>query len=146
MVKGLQGKYMWGADEVPGLNPEQGKLMEASWQLQLLTWSGGQHWALLSMTATGPDGTAWSCVRGGASWELGKGSSHESGWALEQAPQDSRHGPRPLEFKDCLDTVLSHMVWFWGGPVWNQKLDSMILMGPFQHRIFCDSMKKSPVS
>ena len=26
----------------------------------------GQRWALLCVTATGPEGTAWSCVRGGA--------------------------------------------------------------------------------
>lgn len=24
------------------------------------------------------------------------------------------------------------MVWFWGDPVWNQELDSVILVGPFQ--------------
>ena len=31
---------------------------------------------------TGPKGTAWSCVRGGSGWGLGKGSS----------PEDSGHG------------------------------------------------------
>ena len=31
------------------------------------------------MTATGPEGTAWSCVRGEADWVSGKGSSPEGG-------------------------------------------------------------------
>ena len=29
------------------------------------------------LTVTGPEGTAWSCVRGGSSWTLGKSSSPE---------------------------------------------------------------------
>ena len=29
---------------------------------------------------------------------------------------------------------------FWGRPVWTQELDSTILVGPFQLRIFYDSM------
>ena len=45
------------------LKSEQSRLRGGSWWLQLLTGSGGQHWALLSVTATEPDGTAWSCVR-----------------------------------------------------------------------------------
>ena len=32
------------------------------------------------------------------------------------------------------------LVWFLGGPVWNQELDMVILMGPFQLGIFYDSM------
>ena len=39
--------------------------------------------ALLSVTATGPEGTAWSCVGGGAGWGLGKGSSPEIGQEQE---------------------------------------------------------------
>jgi len=35
--------------------------------------AGGQHSALLSVTVTGPEGTAWSCVRGGAGSGEGKG-------------------------------------------------------------------------
>ena len=36
--------------------------------------------------------------------------------------------------------VLRHTVWSLGGPVWSQKLDSMISTGPFQLGLFCDSM------
>jgi len=35
------------------------------------------------VTATGPEGTAWSCVGGGAGWGLGKGSSPEIGQEQE---------------------------------------------------------------
>ena len=45
--------------------PEQRSWGKASWWLQLLTGSGGQRWALLSVTATGPKGAACSCARGG---------------------------------------------------------------------------------
>ena len=44
------------------------------------------------------------------------------------------------EFKKCLDNALRHGVWFWVGPVWSQELDLMIIVGPFQPRIFYDSM------
>ena len=70
----------------------------------------------------------------------GKGSSPGGGWALEQAPQGSGHGPKLLEFKKHLDNALSHTVRFFGGPVWSQELDSMILMGLFQLRISYDSI------
>ena len=46
-----------------------------------------------------------------------------------------------LEFKLCLDITLRHRVWIWGGVVWSQELCSVILVDPFQLRIFCDSMK-----
>ena len=70
----------------------------------------------------------------------GKGSSPGGGWALEQAPQGSGHGPKLLEFMKRLDNALSHTVWFLGGPVWSQELDSMILTDPLQLRIFHDTM------
>jgi len=41
---------------------------------------------------------------------LGKGSSPNGCWALEQAAQGSGHSPNLLEFKKCLDSALSHMV------------------------------------
>jgi len=34
-------------------------------------------------SATGPEGTAWSCVQGGSGWMLGKGSC---------TPEGGRHG------------------------------------------------------
>jgi len=43
------------------------------------------------------------------------------------------------EFKKHLDNTLRHRVWFLGGSVWGQKLDSMITVRLFQFGIFCDS-------
>jgi len=40
---------------------------------------------------TEPEGTAWSCNRGGSGWISGKASSPEGGQALEQAPQSGSH-------------------------------------------------------
>lgn len=39
-----------------------------------------------------------------------------------------------------LDNTLSHVAWYLGGSAWSQELGSMTLMGPFQIRIFYDSM------
>jgi len=36
--------------------------------------------------------------------------------------------------------ALRHTVWFQSGPVWSQELSLVILVGPFQLRIFYDSM------
>ena len=76
--------------------------------------------------------------QGRGSWGLGTGA----------APQGAGHGtgcpglwawPPVLEFRECLDSALRHRVWILGGPVWNLELDLMVLTGPFQLRIFCDS-------
>jgi len=41
----------------------------------------------------------------------------------------------------CLRALSEHRVWILGGPVWSQELGSVIHVGPFQLRIFCDSMQ-----
>ena len=46
------------------------------------------------VTVTELKATAWSCVRGGSDWELGKDSYTEGGWAVELAPQGSGHNPK----------------------------------------------------
>jgi len=76
--------------------------------------------------------------RGGSGWIWRKGSSPEGGQALEQASQCSGHSPKLTEFQKHLDNTLTY-IWFWGGPMWSQELDSMILVGPFQLGIFYDS-------
>lgn len=58
--------------------------------------------------------------------------SPEGCWALEQAPQDSCHGLKLLEFKKHLNSSLRHRVWFSGGLAWSQELDLVILVGPCQ--------------
>jgi len=64
---------------------------------------------------------AWSCVRGGSGWGLGKGSSADSSQALEQAPQGEGHDSKMREFEKTLGSVLRHRFWFLGGAVWNQS-------------------------
>jgi len=44
------------------------------------------------VTATGPDGTAWSCVRGGAAGGEGKGL-HQRAVGMEQPAQGSGMAP-----------------------------------------------------
>ena len=91
------------------------------------------------MTATGPEGTAWSCVRGGAAGGEGQGVPQRA-VGMEQPAQGSGHSPELLEFKECLDNTLRHRVWILDGPVWSQELDSVFLVGLFQFRIFYVSM------
>ena len=94
------------------------------------------------VTVTGPEGMAWSYVRGGSGWVWGKGSSPEGAghgtdsprpWARPQAA-----GVQKLNVQLPLDNA---RVWIWGGPVWSQGLHSVILVRPFQEGILCDSMK-----
>ena len=42
-----------------------------------------------------------------------------------------------LVFKKCLDNALTYKVELW---VWSQEVDLMILVGPFQVTIYCDSV------
>jgi len=58
---------------------------------------------------------------------------------MDQLAQGNGHGPRLLEFEECLDTALSHRVWILGGAVWSQELESVTLVGPLQLRIFYNS-------
>lgn len=44
-----------------------------------------------------------------------------------------------LTFKKRLHGAVRHVIRVLSGSVWNQELGSMILMGPFQFRVFCDS-------
>jgi len=68
------------------------------------------------VTATGPEGTAWSCVRGGAAGGEGKGL-HQREVGMQQPAQGSAHGPKLLEFRERLDSSLTHRDWMLGGGV-----------------------------
>ena len=61
------------------------------------------------MTVTGPEGTAWSCVRGGAAGGEGKGL-HQRAVGMEQPAQGSEHGPELLELREHLGNTLSQRV------------------------------------
>ena len=77
---------------------------------------------LSAQPVTGPEGTAWSCVRAGSGRMLEKGSSPEGGG----------HGFGLLEVKEHLNNALRCRVWNLSGALWIQGLDSMILVGPFR--------------
>jgi len=79
---------------------------------------------------TWPEGTAWSCVRG----RLGKGSAPEIGGHGTGCPEQLAQ-PHVLEFKEHW-TILSDI----GFGLWNQGLNSMILVNSFQLSIFYGSM------
>lgn len=64
------------------------------------------------MTATGPEGTAWSCVRGGAAGGEGKGL-HQRAVGMEQPAQGSGHGPH-CQSSGSVWTALSDIgIGFW---------------------------------
>ena len=88
-------------------------------------------------------GNGMELRQGRGRWGEGKGL-HQRAVGMEQPAHSSGHGPKLLEFKECLDSALGHWVSMLSGAVWNQMLDLMTLVGPFQHGMFCDSMKSSP--
>ena len=51
---------------------------------------------------TGPEGTAWSCVRGGAAGGEGK-DLHQRAVGMEQPAQGSGHGSELLELREHWD-------------------------------------------
>ena len=56
------------------------------------------------MTATGPEGTAWSCDWGGAAGGWGQGP-HQRAVGMERAAQGSGHGPECFgAFGQCSQT------------------------------------------
>ena len=61
---------------------------------------------LCSVTVTGPEGMAWSCVRGGAAGGEGKGL-HQRVVGMERAAQGSGHSPELLELKEHWDNALT---------------------------------------
>lgn len=88
------------------------------------------------MTVTGLEGTAWSCVRGGAAGCEGQGL-HQRAVGMEQPAQGSTGLCRVQGvFGQCSQSCGLIFVWSCVG----QELDSVIPEGPFQLGIFCDSI------
>ena len=98
----------------------------------------GQHWALLSVTATGPEGTAWSCVRGGAAGDQEKFIHQSVVGPWNKLLRAVVMTPNCQSSRTIWRMVSKQRVGIWDHPVWSQELDLMILMGPFQLSIFYD--------
>lgn len=82
---------------------------------------------------------AWSWVRGDLDWISGKGFSHRV--CLSPETDSPEKAPSLREFRECLDNMLRHMVWFLGCPLQDhQELELGNPDGSFP-TIFCDSMK-----
>lgn len=94
--------------EAPLYSPEQ-RRPHGSLQLLREGWWGSSDLRSL-LTVTGPEGTAWICVRGGSFEVLGKGSSPLGDQALEEAPQGRGHSLKLLELKKCSDITLKNIV------------------------------------
>ena len=73
--------------------------------------------------------------QGRGSWGLVMGSASQGGQGMEQAAQGSG-----CTLQEFMDNTMRHRVWILGGPVWSQELESVVLVGPFQLRIFYGSM------
>jgi len=55
-------------------------------------------------------------------------------------PGSSGHGTKPVRLQGASGQCSSSYGLVLGSPARNRELDSMILLGPFQLEIFCDSM------
>lgn len=64
---------------------------------------------------------------------------------MAQALQGSGDGPKLSELKELLISATRHRIWILGGAVRSQELDSMVLVDPFQLRIFCGSIPIAPL-
>lgn len=70
---------------------------------------------------TGPKGMAWSCIREGSGWMLGKKVLHwQGGQVLEQASQGSGHSTEPAgvweAFRQCFLDMVSFFGWCYMEP------------------------------
>lgn len=73
---------------------------------------------------------------GGSDWISRKDSSPGGGKALEHDPKGVAKALSLPEFKKHMDKALRHVVWFSDGTVQSQELELIILMSPFQLKIF----------
>ena len=106
MVKGLEDKRYGEQLRSLGLfRSEQGRL-KGGLMVTYSSSQGGSADLCSLVTVTGPEGMAWSCIRGGSSWGLGEGSSPEGSQALQEAP----HGPKLTDFKKHVDNISE--IWF----------------------------------
>lgn len=80
------------------------------------------------------------CARGGFSWILRKVLPPKGGWAMNRLP--SKWSQPKAEFKELPEFGQCSQVpgRINGVSVQGRGLDSMILVGPLLHRIFCDSL------
>lgn len=70
--------------------------------------------------------------RGGSDWISGKGYTERVFGHWNRFPREMAMASSLLEFKKHLDDAFKHGLMFLGGPVWSQKLELVILVGPIQ--------------
>lgn len=68
------------------------------------------------------------------------GKPPEYGWTLEQAPQGSGDGARPARVQEVFGHFQTHGVILGAIECQARSWTSVILVGPFQLRLFYDSM------
>lgn len=101
---------------------------------------GGAGFAFsLWVPGTEPAGMVWSWVMRGFCWILENGSWPRRCLALEQAPHGSGSQNQPDRVQEALKMLSSPWCDSWGCPVLGQDQISMILLGPLQPSILCDS-------
>jgi len=97
----------------------------------------GRHSSLLPGDSDRTQGKGMELCQGSVRWGL-ENDFLLRGWLrTEQAPQGCGHSTKPAEVQE-LSNTLRHRVRILGSLMWSQELDSVILVGPFQLRLFCD--------
>ena len=90
-----------------------------------------------------PQGMLWSCNRGGSVWTSGEGSSPRGRSVTEivSSEQWSRHQAVGVQkaFAECSQSCSLIFGWSCVDTTHDSMLDLMILLGPFQLGILCDS-------
>ena len=65
---------------------------------------------------------------------------------LRYSQQDNLDGGESFSLWGCWylphfpQSLDGSIVWFLGGPMWSLEEDMVVLIGPFQHGVFCDSV------
>lgn len=101
---------------------------------------------MLSACTNSRDSTASNVIKVRYLWKgLGLGWVPIKGFSPRGWPSTGTGAvvrtPSPTELRKYLDNTLGHRVGLLGCPAHGQELDLMVLMSPYQHSTFCDSMK-----
>lgn len=124
--EGFTGQNTWGVAEV--LWFVQPRRLKGGFSALQFSHKGNRE--------TGPKEMAWTCTTGGSHWVSGRGSSSEGGQTWKRLPGAVVSSPSFQSWRRVWTTLSDIRSEILCGPVWNQRLGSMILVGPFQSRVF----------